>query len=584
MVHVKDHETIPLFDPLDHLGPKRRKLLKESWADIFRNEILCELPVEKFATYFKDNFGRPTKELYTVMGVIILQQARDLSDEDTVDQLAFNQKWHYALDINGESDHAKYICPKTLWNDRKIFTDNDIDIAVFKKIADKLARVFSVDTSKQRLDSVHIKSNMRHLGRIGIFAQGIHKFLVNLKRQQKELFETLSKDFIDKYLPQKASACFSMVKPSESKKTLDTVSKDLFDLLQRFSDHPDVMAMQSYKLLLRILNEQCKVTEASDGKPIEVSVKPSRKVSSNSLQNPSDPDAGYDAYKGQGYQVQVMETYSTQEDEEIKSQQLNLITHVEVEPACEHDSNALIPALESTQERGLAPEEVLADSLYGSDENCEAAKAMGVEVVSPTMGTPKEGAIGLDDFERSEQGKTISCPQGHAPVKVKKSKKGRYSIAFNSDHCTKCPLLNDCPVKPGKKYHYLRYTDKALRIAARRKTEQTAQFKERYRWRAGIEATMSEYDTRTGVKQLRVRGLKAVKLCATLKAAFVNILRATAVRRAVNILNNGPEKEMSGLYHTFFVFKKHIEEILARFMIISPQFELNSKYVLKIAV
>lgn len=57
-------------------------------------------------------------------------------------------------------------------------------------------------------------------------------------------------------------------------------------------------------------------------------------------------------------------------------------------------------------------------------------------------------------------------------------------------------------------------------------------FKDRYRWRAGVEATMSEYDRRTGVKHLRVRGIKAVRFCATLKALGVNILRAAAVRAA----------------------------------------------------
>jgi hypothetical protein len=583
MFNARDRQTGYLLDPWDYLGPKRRRLMEESWAGLFKKEILCELPVEGMAPFFSVDFGRSTKEMYTVIGMIIIQQMKDLSDEETVYQLAFNQQWHYALDIPGESDQAKYICPKTLWNMRKIFTDNDLDKVVFNKITDKLAKVFSVDTTKQRIDSVHIKSNMRHLGRIGLFAQGIHKFLVNLKRQQPELFGTLPKDFVDKYFPEKSLACFSMVKPSESKKTLDSESKDLFDLVQRFSDQPDVTAMHSYKLLLRILEEQCEVTGNSADKTAAVSVKPAKEVHSSSLQNPSDPDAGYDAYKGQGYQVQVMETYSTQEDEEIKSQQLNLITHVEVEPACKHDANALIPALESTQERGLDPKTVLADSLYGGDENCEAAKVMGVEVVSPVKGTPTEESISLADFEHSEQGKVISCPQGHAPVKVKRSKKGRYSVAFDPDHCKKCPLINDCPVKPGKKYHYLRYNDKALRVATRRKAEQTEKFKERYRWRAGIEATMSEYNSRTGVKQLRVRGLKAVRFCATLKALGVNIFRATAVRKAVNLLNNGFEKEISGLCHIIFILKEHFGEVQVRLGKISTLSLLYSKYDLKLA-
>lgn len=45
---------------------------------------------------------------------------------------------------------------------------------------------------------------------------------------------------------------------------------------------------------------------------------------------------------------------------------------------------------------------------------------------------------------------------------------------------------------------------------------------------------MSQYDRLTGVKHLRVRGLKAVRFCAILKAVGVNLFRATAVRRAGN--------------------------------------------------
>ena len=74
-----------------------------------------------------------------------------------------------------------------------------------------------------------------------------------------------------------------------------------------------------------------------------------------------------------------------------------------------------------------------------------------------------------------------------------------------------------------------------MRIANRRRYEDSEEFKDRYRWRAGVEATMSEYDRRTGVKHLRVRGLKAVRFSATLKALGVNIFRA-AVVRAVNMM------------------------------------------------
>lgn len=563
MIYTRDHKTGYLFDPWEYLGPKRRKLMDESWAGLFRKEILGELPVNKIVPFFTADFGRPTKELYTVLGALVIQQMQDLSDEDTIPQLAFNLQWHYALDITTESDEAKYMCPKTLWSMRKIVTDNELDNVLFNQITDKLAKVFQVDTSKQRIDSVHIKSNMRRLGRIGIFVKSIHKFMVNLRRQHKKIFETLEKDLVEKYLPKKALSCFSMVKPSESERTLAKVSADLFELVQRFSDQSDITAMHSYQLLLRVLKEHCNVTEASDSKPAEVSVKPSKEVPSNSLQNPSDSDAGYDGHKGQGYQTQMMETYCDEEDKEVKSKTLNLITYIESEPACESDANGLLPAIKSTKDRGLGPDEVLADSLYGSDENCKAAEAMGVKVISPTMGSPREGTISLSDFNLSEKGKIISCPRGHVPVSIK-TKKNRHRLAFNSEHCNRCPLINDCPVKQGKKYHYLRFDDKALRVAKRRAKEQSPEFKDCYRWRSGIEGSISAYDARTGVKRLRVRGLRAVRFCATLKAAGINILRATAVRKAINAVEGTLEGGPYSLYRAFLVFKEQFGSILER--------------------
>jgi hypothetical protein len=559
MIHTRDHKTAYLFDPWHFLGEKRRKLMDMSWAALFRAHILCELPVNKVAPFFNETFGRPTKELYTALGALLLQQIHDLTDEETVSQLAFNLQWHYALDIVDESDEAKYLCAKTLWNMRDLVVENHLDEVLFERTTEVLARVFNVDTSVQRIDSVHIKSNMRRLGRIGIFVKTIHSFLINLKRNHQELLEALAQDLVERYLQDKALSCFSLIKPSEAQKTLETVSGDLFHLVQRFADHAQVSSMYSYATMVRVLKEHCEI-KAEDSGPAQLRVKASREIPSDSLQNPSDPDATYDGHKGQGYQVQVMETYCTHEDEQERDKTLNLITHVEVQRACESDAHALIPALESAIERGLAPTRVLADSVYGSDENSEKAEAMGVEVISPTMGAEKDETLSLSEFSLSEKGKIMACPQGHTPVKVK-HKKHRYTVAFDSSHCMHCPLREACPVKPGKKHHYLRYEDKTMRIATRRAKEHTPEFKDKYRWRAGIEATMSEYDRTTGVKRVRVRGFPAVRYCATLKAIGVNLFRATAVRNVLKEQGEAPQPGDSLLHRVILVVKERIGEV-----------------------
>jgi len=43
------------------------------------------------------------------------------------------------------------------------------------------------------------------------------------------------------------------------------------------------------------------IQEASDCQPAGVLVKPVKEISSDSRQNPSDPEAGYDGHKNQGH-------------------------------------------------------------------------------------------------------------------------------------------------------------------------------------------------------------------------------------------------------------------------------------------
>lgn len=550
MIRTRDPRQALLIDPWEHLGPKRRRLLEDSWAELFRQEILTELPADHLAHRFRADFGRPAKELYTVLGVILFQQMHDLTDQETVNQLAFNAQWHYALDIPSESDAAKYMCPKTLWNMRKKVTDQELDTVMFQQVAHKLARVFEVDTTKQRLDSVHLKSNMRRLGRLGILTRCINRFLVNLKRRHPDLYAGLEPELVARYETKKALACFSQVKPSASAKTLTDVAQEGFGLLQGCAAHPQVSAMLSYRLLQRAVNDHCEVKTAGGDAPAEVTVKPPREVSCQSLQNPSDPEAGYSGHKGQGYQVQVMETFCNSEDPQVKARTLNLITHVAVAPASESDSRALLPALTDTQARELGPQEVLADAPYGSDDNCQQAAALGVEVVAPLPGLPPAAGLSLADFQMTPEGRVLACPQGETPL-FDKYRKHRYRVAFSSARCAACPQGPRCPVQAGKKYHYLRYAEKAGRVAARRAYQQSAEFRDRYRWRAGIEGAMSEYDRRTGVKRLRVRGLKAVRFCATLKAVGVNLFRATAVRRARSRAGDtgpGSPSRFSGLF------------------------------------
>jgi len=111
-------------------------------------------------------------------------------------------------------------CPRTLWKVRDIVAREGLQDALFENVTDALSKLFAIDPSKQRLDSVHIFPNMAHLGRIRLFVRTIRKFLVNLKRHHPDVYRSLG-DTAIRY-EEKNDGRFA-VKPTESARTLQEV-------------------------------------------------------------------------------------------------------------------------------------------------------------------------------------------------------------------------------------------------------------------------------------------------------------------------------------------------------------------------
>jgi Transposase DDE domain len=105
---------------------------------------------------------------------------------------------------------------------------------------------------------------------------------------------------------------------------------------------------------------------------------------------------------------------------------------------------------------------------------------------------------------------------------------------MNPGLCRECPLLAHCRVQKDKSTNEangrVQFRSDAPRAAQRRRHEQTAEFRDTYRWRSGIESTNSGLKRRLGLNRLRVQGMPAVKLCVMLKLTAWNMRRAVALR------------------------------------------------------
>ena len=242
--------------------------------------------------------GRPSKDLHVVIGVLLLQQLHDLSDAETVEALAFNMAWHYALDVRSEAD--SYFCEKTLRNYRRLFIEQGLDELLFRCLTDRLVQGFSVDTSHQRMDSTALRSAMRALTRLGIVVESISKFARELERYHPGLHEQISKEVIRRYVDREGNGAFANTAPSASKRRLGEAGQYLLALVLQFRDTA-AAKLFSFAILERVLRDQFEIVddEYGDRDATRAAIRDPKDVPCDTVGNPADPDASYNAHKGQ---------------------------------------------------------------------------------------------------------------------------------------------------------------------------------------------------------------------------------------------------------------------------------------------
>ena len=375
--------------------------------------------------------GRPSKDLHVVIGVLLLQQLHDLSDAETVEALAFNMAWHYALDVRSEAD--SYFCEKTLRNYRRLFIEQGLDELLFRCLTDRMVQGFSVDTSHQRMDSTALRSAMRALTRLGIVVESISKFARELERYHPGLHEQISKEEIRRYVDREGNGAFANTAPSVSKRRLGEAGQDLLALVLQFRDTA-AAKLSSFAILERVLRDQFEIVddECGDRDAKRAAIRDPKDVPCDTVGNPADPDASYNAHKGQGYMAQIVETYCEDDSNEAVAATPDLITHVEVHKMTVHDGHRLADALDDLSERALTPAVMLGDSHYGSSDNMALTREQNINLVAPAR--PPKGAVSgrltLEDFTLNEEGLVLRCPNNVEPVSASLAK----ANAEGTDH------------------------------------------------------------------------------------------------------------------------------------------------------
>ncbi|MDE3077348.1 MAG: transposase [Chloroflexota bacterium] len=234
-------------------------------------------------------------------------------------------------------------------------------------------------------------SNIAVLTRLGLFVETVTHFLKAVRQEAPDFFSGLDAGYARRYLDREGY--FSDAKREQARRRLPVVAQDAYALVKLSAAAVPVNSLAAFGLLKRLVDEQCEIVEPAeddreDGGPGDgeggvgaggpkVQLREPKTIASDSLQSPHDPDATY-GHKGKGYEVQIAETCGADNP-------YQLITGVAVNGAHESDQKALLPMVDQLKASQLRPEELLADTGYGSGANIVECIERGVELLAPVQ-------------------------------------------------------------------------------------------------------------------------------------------------------------------------------------------------------
>ncbi|HEY3378105.1 MAG TPA: transposase, partial [Armatimonadota bacterium] len=490
--------------------------------------------------YCADN-GRPNASIRVLVGVLVLQAVFNLPDADALDAAEYDLRWQTALGL-GVDDPVP--CQKTLHNFRGLLAQRvqpddpaspDRVEQLFTTLTDRLLVHLGVQHERQRLDSTQICSNIALLSRLSRFCETHRLLLHRLARYAPATLARLPEAVQRRYVRADGSdASYDAARATEGRRRLAVCARDAWRLVDALRGVAlPAPVQEAYGLVERLLREHCLVLDAPATPQAEdadvaepavpVRLRDKGEVAAGGLQTPHDPDATY-GHKGTGYTVTLCETMGNGDTPE-------LLTHIVLTTACAADQLQTLPTMDALTARGLHPQELAADSAFGSTEALLACQTRGTTLVAPvTGGAPTPSATPTLRVACLPGAPPSACSLGMlADSTVTRQQRDHlwYEVRFTAAACAGCPQAACCPARVyADGSRRWRVLERDAVNTLRRWLETQPAFKDRYRWRSGIEATNSECKRAHGLGRLRVRGWTRVRVAVFLAGLACNVKRA----------------------------------------------------------
>jgi transposase len=480
--------------------------------------------------------GQPALAPWRLALVTVMQFAENLSDRQAANAVRARIDWKYALSLELTDPGFDF---SVLSEFRTRLVEGKAEQLLLEKMLSRFReRGWVKACGRQRTDSTHVLTAVRTLNRLELVGETLRAALNTLAALAPEwLGELAPVEWFERY--GRAADEYRLPKGVVARKEYaEVMGTDGMRLLAAVDgeDAPvQLRGTPAVELLRRTWEDQY-CLENGGVRWREAKELPPAGARSSS---PYDPDARFGNKRSTtwtGYKIHLTETCD--EDEP------HLITRVETTQAHLSDVAQTEQIHEDLSRRGLLPEEHIADAGFVDGELLVKSRTeYGVGLlgpVRPNVGWQArvEGGYDITRFEIDWERKKVVCPEGQTSrswsPKVDKWGNQAIQVKFSRTTCGKCESRALCTRARGDpRTLTLRSKEEHEIIQSVRVRQGTAEWKEKYNKRAGIEGVFSQADRLCGLRRARYRGLAKIQFEHVITAASLNLVRMVQWLRGV---------------------------------------------------
>ena len=472
--------------------------------------------------------GQPAESPFRLALTLVMQFAENVSDAQAADAVRARLDWKYALGLD--------------------LTDPGFDASVLSEFRSRLiaghAEQLLLDTmltlfrdqgllkprGKQRTDSTHVLAAIHGLNRLECVGETLRQALNSLAVVAPDwLRAQVTTDWFDRYGPRVDN--YRLPKTDRERQALAAVmGTDGFHLLRALyrGDTPAwLREVPAVDILRRVWVQQFYAPEPDVHWRSAEDLPPGALL----INSPYDPDARFSVKRDitwTGYKAHVTETCDPDRP--------NLIVNIETTLATTGDVEMTEPIHAALAAKDLLPSQHIVDAGYiDADLLVSSGPDYGVELCGPVHADTSwqaaaQQGYAAEHFAIDWAAQQVTCPQGAQSTGWKPTHDRHGNpvvyITFPREVCLACPMRNVCTrSKTSGRSLTVRPQAEHAALQAARAHQQTAEFRQDYAVRAGVEGTLSQGVAVSGLRRARYIGKARTHLQHILTGAALNLVR-----------------------------------------------------------